>query len=198
MADEPVSLKASRRSWRKGWLWPFVAFLAMLLFTLLWLGVFRQATVAKAPIGPYLYVYEPFSGSYPDMVKAREAVEKRLASAGLTPASAMTLIEHEQGGQSAAMTARVGCLVNPGSPVPAGLQRGLWPRQMAVSVTVDAYGAVASFKAYSALKSWLKARGLAAHYPLLEIIGPGDRYRLLVPVSAVVSSGASPGASSRP
>ncbi len=173
MADESSAQKLPQRNWRKGWLWPFVAFLAMLLFTLLWLGVFRQATVEKAPMGPYLYVYEPFAGSYPDMVKVREALKKRLLSAGLTQASAMTLIEAEQGGQSAAMTARVGVLVNPGSPVPAGLQQGVWPRQMAVSVTVDAYNAVASLKAYSALKAWLKARGLPAHYPLLEIIGPG-------------------------
>ncbi|MBU2804203.1 hypothetical protein HF668_03330 [Acidithiobacillus ferridurans] len=196
MADEPVARKAPRRDWRKGWLWPFVAFLAMLLFTLLWLGVFRQATVERAPMGPYLYVYEPFAGRYPDMVKAREALKKRLLSAGLTPASAMTLIEHEQGGQSAAVTARVGVLVNPGSPVPAGLQQGVWPRQMAVSVEVNAYHAVASLKAYSALKAWLKVRGLPAHYPLLEIIGPGDRYRLLMPVAA--SGGTAPAVSSRP
>lgn len=194
MADEPVARQVPRRNWRKGWLWPFVAFLAMLLFTLLWLGVFRQATVERAPMGPYLYVYEPFAGRYPDMVKAREALKKRLLSAGLTPASAMTLIEHEQGGQSAAMTARVGFLVNPGSPVPAGLRQGAWPRQMAVSVEVNAYHAVASLKAYSALQAWLKARGLPAHYPLLEIIGPGDRYRLLMPTAG----GTAPAVSSRP
>ena len=196
MTDEAIARKAPRRSWRKGWLWPFVAFLAMLLFTLLWLGVFRQATVDRAPMGPYLYVYEPFSGRYPDMVKARDALKKRLLSAGLTPAAAMTLIEHEQGGQSAAVTARLGVLVNPGSPVPAGLQQGVWPRQMAVSVEVNAYHAVASLKAYSALKAWLKARGLPAHYPLLEIIGPRDRYRLLMPVAA--SGGTAPAVSSRP
>ncbi|MDD5375881.1 hypothetical protein [Acidithiobacillus sp.] len=196
MADEPVARKVPRRDWRKGWLWPFVAFLAMLLFTLLWLGVFRQATVDMATMGPYLYVYEPFAGRYPDMVKAREALKKRLLSAGLTPASVMTLIEHEQGGQSAAVTARVGVLVNPGSPVPAGLQQGAWPRQTAVSVEVNAYHAVASLKAYSALKAWLKAQGLPAHYPLLEIIGPGDRYRLLMPVAA--SGGTAPAVSSRP
>jgi hypothetical protein len=61
---------------------------------------------------------------------------------------------------------------------------------------VDAYSAVASLKAYSALQSWLKARGLPARYPLLEIIGPGDRYRLLMPVAA--SGDTAPGASSRP
>ena len=196
MTDEPVARKVPRRDWRKGWLWPFVAFLAMLLFTLLWLGVFRQATVDRATMGPYLYVYEPFAGRYPDMVKAREALKKRLLSAGLTPVSVMTLIEHEQGGQSAAVTARVGVLVNPGSPVPAGLQQGVWPRQMAVSVEVNAYHAVASLKAYSALKAWLKARGLPAHYPLLEIIGPRDRYRLLMPGAA--SGGTAPAVSSRP
>ncbi|MHB1805159.1 MAG: hypothetical protein ACYCO7_09425 [Acidithiobacillus ferrooxidans] len=196
MTDEAIARKAPRRDWRKGWLWPFVAFLAMLLFTLLWLGVFRQATVDRAPMGPYLYVYEPFAGRYPDMVKARDALKKRLQSAGLTPAAAMTLIEHEQGGQSAAVTARVGVLVNPGSPVPAGLQQGVWPRQMAVSAEVNAYHAVASLKAYSALKAWLKARGLPARYPLLEIIGPGDRYRLLMSVAA--SGGTAPAVSSRP
>lgn len=196
MADEPVAQQVPRRNWRKGWLWPFVAFLAMLLFTLLWLGVFGQATVERAPMGPYLYVYEPFAGSYPDMVKARDALRKRLLSAGLKPASAMTLVEREEGGQSAAVEARVGYLVNPGGPLPAGLRRGVWPRQMAVSVKVDAYSAVASLKAYSALRAWLKARGLPTRYPLLEIIGPGDRYRLLMPVAA--SGGTAPAASSRP
>ncbi len=34
--------QAPRHDWRRGWLGPFLVFLAMLLLTLWWLGVFKQ------------------------------------------------------------------------------------------------------------------------------------------------------------
>lgn len=180
--------QAPRRDWRRGWVGPFLAFLAMLLLALWWLGVFNSPTVTEEMGVARRYVYQPFQGPYREMVKAREKMGKD-APADLRSHTEITLLEQERGsGGDAVVVARLGYLVNPGAPAPAGWQVGQWPAQHVARVRVNANLAFASWKAYGALSAWSKARGLPLRYPVLELLGPGDRYELLLPVASAVSA----------
>ncbi|MHB8211044.1 MAG: hypothetical protein ACYDDP_06840 [Acidithiobacillus sp.] len=180
--------QAPRRDWRRGWLGPFLVFLAMLLLTLWWLGVFNSPTVTEEMGVARSYVYQPFQGSYREMVKTREKMAKD-APADLRSHTEITLLEREQGsGGDAEVVVRLGYLVNAGVPAPAGWQAGQWPAQHVARVRVNANLAIASWKAYGALSAWGKARGLPLRYPVLELLGPGDRYELLMPVASAVSA----------
>ena len=180
--------QAPRRDWRRGWVGPFLAFLAMLLLALWWLGVFNSPTVTEEMGAARRYVYQPFQGPYREMVKAREKMGKD-APADLRSHTEITLLEQELGsGGDAVVVARLGYLVNPGAPAPVGWQVGQWPAQHVARVRVNANLAFASWKAYGALSAWSKARGLPLRYPVLELLGPGDRYELLMPVASAVSA----------
>lgn len=63
-----------------------------------------------------------------------------------------------------------------------------WPAQRVARVRVAAHSAIASWKAYGALLAWGKARDLPLRYPVLELLGPGDRYEFLMPVASAVSA----------
>ncbi len=89
------------------------------------------------------------------------------------------------------VAARLGYLVNAGVPAPAGWQAGQWPAQRVARVRVAANSALASWKAYGALLAWGKARDLPLRYPVLELLGLGDHYELLMPVALAVSASAS-------
>lgn len=88
--------QAPRHDWRRGWLGPFLVFLAMLLLTLWWLGVFNSPTVTEEMGVARSYVYQPFQGSYRQMVKTREKMAKD-APADLRSHTEITLLEREQG-----------------------------------------------------------------------------------------------------
>ena len=137
------------------------------------------------------YVYQPFQGSYRQMVKTREKMAKD-APADLRSHTEITLLEREQGsGGDTEVAARLGYLVNAGVPAPAGWQAGQWPAQRVARVRVAANSALASWKAYGALLAWGKARDLPLRYPVLELLGLGDHYELLMPVALAVSAPAS-------
>ena len=137
------------------------------------------------------YVYQPFQGSYRQMVKTREKMAKD-APADRHSHTEITLLEREQGsGGDAEVVARLGYLVNAGVPAPAGWQAGQWPAQRVARVRVAANSALASWKAYGALLAWGKARDLPLRYPVLELLGLGDHYELLMPVALAVSASAS-------
>ncbi|MHB8367739.1 MAG: hypothetical protein ACYDB0_12095, partial [Acidithiobacillus sp.] len=133
----------------------------------------------------------PFQGSYRQMVKTREKMAKD-APADLRSHTEITLLEREQGsGGDTEVAARLGYLVNAGVPAPAGWQAGQWPAQRVARVRVAANSALASWKAYGALLAWGKARDLPLRYPVLELLGLGDHYELLMPVALAVSAPAS-------
>ncbi len=173
---------APKRDWRHGWAGPLLVFVLLVLGTLWWLGVFHGAPVREEAGSAHAYIYQNFQGSYRQMVTSRSKLPDRLPVAwrGHTE---VTILESETGsGGDAAVKARIGFLETPGAVTPAGWLSGLWPAQRVVRVRVTANPAIASWKAYSALSGWGKSRGVRLHYPLLELLGPGDRYELLMPL----------------
>ncbi|WP_248886394.1 hypothetical protein [Acidithiobacillus acidisediminis] len=174
-----------KRDWRRGWGGPLLVFLAMLLFTLWWLGVFAQPKVEEIDSPALQYLYRNYSGSYAALDRQREKWLKELPAA-LRQGSALTLIEKERDmlGKDNRVEARLGVLLNaPPASIPAGWQADHWPAQRVVAVDLHANSAIASWKGYSALSSWCKHNDITPHDPLLELSGPGDRYRLWMPLA---------------
>ncbi|MGK9452595.1 hypothetical protein ACSSZE_15260 [Acidithiobacillus caldus] len=174
-----------KRDWRRGWGGPFLVFLGLLLFSLWWLGVFNGASVQTETSPALSYIYRPFSGSFHAMEKARRDDLKGLPPA-MRGASVLTRIDAERRAAdgSTQVDAQLGVLVTATQATPPGWQRGTWPAQRVVAVRVRANPAVASWKAYAALERWGKASGTTIHYPTLELLGPGDEYRLWMPLRA--------------
>ncbi|PKY10598.1 hypothetical protein B1757_08445 [Acidithiobacillus marinus] len=180
--------QAPKRDWRRGWAGPLVVFVLLVLGTLWWLGVFQSAAVHEEQGMAHVYIYQNFQGTYRQMVKTRGKLAPQLP-ASWRDHTEMTLMESEQGsGGDALVKARLGYLVDAGSETPAGWLRGEWPAQDVARVKVTANAAIASWKAYSALADWGKARGIPLHYPLFEMLGPGNRYILLMPLKSLSAS----------
>jgi hypothetical protein len=174
--------EAPKRDWRRGWTGPLVVFVRLVLGTLWWLGVFNSAQVLEETGSVHAYIYQNFQGTYRQMVKARGKLSPQLP-ADLRGHPEITMMENESGsGGDAMVKARIGYLVNAGDATPPGWLRGDWPAQRVAKVEVNANAAIASWKAYSALDDWGKARGMPLHYPLFEMMGPGNRYVLLMPL----------------
>ncbi|MEL5849342.1 MAG: hypothetical protein U7M05_08260 [Candidatus Igneacidithiobacillus chanchocoensis] len=174
------------RNWRRGWGGPLLVFVAMLLFTLWWLGVFAQASVRAMTSPPLQYVYRDYDGSYARLDRQREDWIKQLPAAW-RQGSTLTLIEQEQNmqGKDNRVQARIGVLVNAvPSDIPSSWRLGHWPAQYVAAVDLQANQAIASWKGYGALSSWCKKQGIATRYPLLELLGPGDRYQLWMPLAS--------------
>ncbi|MBU2761603.1 hypothetical protein [Acidithiobacillus sulfurivorans] len=174
--------EAPKRDWRRGWAGPLVVFVLLVLGTLWWLGVFHSAQVLEETGGARTYIFHTFQGTYRQMVKARGKLSAQLP-ADMRGHTEMTMMENETGsGGDAMVHARIGYLVDSGEATPPGWSRGEWPAQRVARVEVSANAAIASWKAYSALSDWGKARGMPLHYPLFEMLGPGNRYVLLMPL----------------
>ena len=175
-----------KRDWRRGWGGPLLVFLAMLLFTLWWLGVFSQASVREMTSPALPYVYREYEGSYAGLDRQREKWLKELPTDWRQGAT-LTLIEKESHmqGKNNRVEARLGVLLSSvPHAVPGAWQLGQWPAQRVAAVDLQANSAIASWKGYSALSSWCKRNGITAQFPLLELQGPGDRYRLWMPLMA--------------
>ncbi|MGC9128532.1 MAG: hypothetical protein ACP5GA_07370 [Acidithiobacillus sp.] len=174
-----------KRDWRRGWGGPFLAFAALLIFSLWWLGVFHSASVRTETSPALSYIYRPYTGSFHAMEKARQEDIKSLPP-DMRGATVLTRIDAERRGAdgSTQVVAQLGVLTTATQTTPPGWQRGSWPAQRVVAVSVRANPAVASWKAYGALERWGKASGIAIHYPTLELLGPGDRYRLWMPLGS--------------
>ncbi|MEY2343239.1 hypothetical protein AB4090_14185 [Acidithiobacillus sp. IBUN Pt1247-S3] len=182
---DSVERARPKRDWRRGWGGPFLVFLVFLLFTLWWLGVFSRASVQEITSPALHYVYREYDGSYAGLDHQREKWLKELP-ADWRKGSTLTLIEKESGmqGKNNRVEARLGALLSTvPSSVPRGWQLGQWPEQRVAAVDLQANSAIASWKGYSALSSWCKRNGIRARYPLLELQGPGDRYRLWMPMA---------------
>jgi len=190
MAD--TASTGPKRDWRRGWGGPFLVFLALLLFSLWWLGVFHSASVQTETSPALSYIYRPYSGSFQAMEKTRREYVRSLPQT-MRGATVLTRIDAERRGPdgSTEVVAQLGVLVTPSEATPPGWQRGSWPAQRVVAVQVRANPAIAAWKAYGALRRWGKASGVAIHYPTLELVGPGDRYRLWMPLGS--GSGAAAG-----
>ncbi|MFA7496985.1 MAG: hypothetical protein AB7C98_06470 [Acidithiobacillus sp.] len=179
---------APKRDWRRGWLGPFVVFVLLVLVTLWWLGVFNSPRIIEETGVAHPYVYQNFQGTYRDMLRVREKLFKR-APLPLQDQRRITVLEKEVGrGSESQVTARLGYMVSPGMPAPSGWSSGEWPAQQVVKVTVLANPAIASWKAYGALSDWGKARGISLHYPVFELLGPGNHYALWMPLSTALSA----------
>ncbi|WP_308387735.1 hypothetical protein [Acidithiobacillus sp. AMEEHan] len=175
-----------KRDWRRGWGGPVLVFLAMLLFTLWWLGVFSSASVQEMSSPQLHYVYRQYDGSYAGLDRQREKWVKELP-ADWRQGSTLTLIEKESAmqGKNNRVEARLGVLLTASpSALPSGWQAGEWASQRVVAVDLHANSAIASWKGYAALQSWCKRNGITPEYPLLELLGPGDRYQLWMPLAA--------------
>ncbi|MBU2753088.1 hypothetical protein HFU84_03930 [Acidithiobacillus sp. CV18-2] len=174
-----------KRDWRRGWGGPFLVFLAFVLFTLWWLGVFTSASVQEITSPALHYVYRQYDGSYAGLDRQREKWIKELP-ADWRQGSSLTLIEKESGmqGKDNRVEARLGVLLTASpSTLPKGWQEGQWTSQRVAAVDLQANSAIASWKGYAALHSWCKRNGITPRYPLVELLGPGDRYRLWMPLS---------------
>lgn len=182
------------QGWRRGWLGPLLVFLAMVLAGAIWLGVFAPVDVKEADGGAYHYIYKPYQGSYSGMSDFRDKLASELKRAGTAPGLPVAVILQEgQSKEQAIGQARVGFLINPGEAVPTGFQAAEWPKQRVVVAEVKANPAIATMKAYAKLNAWLQAHGLSPHPPFMEIEGPGNRFRVLMPLGKGAYPSASPG-----
>ncbi len=176
-----VASPRPKRDWRRGWGGPILVFVLLFLFSLWYLGVLAQTHILIRETPVQSYLYQDYSGSYANLSRVRrkmlDALPEKLRKGGST----WTLIESETGSPGKEkIQARVGIVRN--AAPPAAWKKGEWPSQRVLQIDVHANPAIAAWKAYAALQQWSKNNGIALRYPLVEMEGPGDRYRLWMPL----------------